>query len=30
MRSRNAGGIVSRLLAVVMNMTFDRSKGTSR
>ena len=29
-RSRSAGGMVSRILAVVMNMTLDRSKGTSR
>ncbi len=30
MRSRSAAGIVSNEFAVVMNMTLDRSKGTSR
>ena len=28
--ARNAGGMVSRMFAVVMNMTLERSKGTSR
>jgi len=30
MRSRRAGGTVSRILAVAMNMVLDRSNGTSR
>ena len=30
MRSRSAGGIESSTLAVPMNSTFDRSKGTPR
>ena len=29
-RSRSAGGIVSSTFAVVMNITFERSNGTSR
>ena len=30
MRSRSGPGTVSSVLAVVMNMTFERSNGTSR
>ena len=30
MRSRSGAGIVSSVLAVAMNITFERSNGTSR
>ena len=30
MRSRSGPGIVSSMFAVVMNMTFERSKSTAR